>query len=99
MWEVAGIVGNNKKILQYVTLLKVKKIYDLAELFKLVLVQKINESDRAHFYNKYSKDEKGWNIYSLIDFNEEQQLDFEERELNMIFAELDKDKSGYLNEK
>lgn len=36
---------------------------------------------------------------SLINFNEDQQLDFGEAELNMIFNQLDKDKSKYLSEK
>lgn len=41
MWEEVGATGK-KKELEYVKLLKYKKIYDLTELFKLVLVEKIN---------------------------------------------------------
>lgn len=34
---------------------------------------------------------------SIIDFNDQEQLDFDQRELNIIFSEIDKDKSGYLS--
>lgn len=30
-------------------------------------------------YRQYQKDERGWTFNSIIDFNEHEQLDFEER--------------------
>ena len=34
-----------------------------------------------------------------MSFNDDEQLDFDERELKILFSELDKDNSGHLNER
>lgn len=97
MWDDYGIANGDKKILPYIQMLKVTKVYEMTELFKIVLVQKMNELGMKKLYRQHEKDEKGWTFNSLIDFNESEQLDFEERQLKIIFSELDKDKSGYLD--
>ena len=101
MWSVAGIREASSKILQYITLLKVKKIYEHAQLFRMILTEKINDSSREEFYRKYemeSKGQQGWTEKSLLEFNHHEGLDFDERQLKFLFGELDRDKSGVINQ-
>ena len=47
----------------------------------------------------YKKDERGWSRSSLVEFNEKENLEFGDRELNMLFGELDDDRSGHMDQK
>lgn len=86
MWQTpASIVAGKKKILKYIDLLKLKKIYDATEIFRYVLTEKINETNREDLYRKYEKDDKGWTYISLMDFTHDQALDFNEIEMKRLF--------------
>ena len=87
------------KQINYIYLLRHLEIYDNVELLRKVITQKVNEIGRDEFYDKYKKEEKGWNYYSLVDFNADENLEFEDRELKGLFRELDIDNSGTIDQK
>lgn len=53
MWEIAGMSNETKKILLYVKLLKITKIYPLVDLFKMIVVEKINSESRQAVYRQF----------------------------------------------
>jgi hypothetical protein len=52
------------------------ELYDNITLLRHILTQKINESNKEAFFEKYKKDEKGWNYLSIVDFNTDENLEF-----------------------
>jgi hypothetical protein len=71
MWEKGSIPGNLSKKINYVYLIRNLELYEKEDLLRKIITQKVNESDRVSFYEKYKKDEKGWTFHSLIDFNDD----------------------------
>ena len=45
----------------------------------MILAEKIDELGKEEFYKKYAKDQRGWNFTSLLDFNHDERLEFDER--------------------
>lgn len=102
MWASrAGIPGEHAsdRRLKYLVLLVDSKMEKPADLFKLVLTDKINLLDFAHFFEKYKLNKEGWTLDSLMEINKDEQLEFHERDLRQFFKQLDKDESGSISEK
>lgn len=76
MWEKGSIPGDMTKQINYVYLVRNLGLYEPVELFRMILTQKINESNREEFFEKYRREEKGWNLVSFFDFNRDENLDF-----------------------
>lgn len=102
MWSSrAGIPGEREsdRKLKYLVLLADSKLEKPADLFKMVLTDKINLLDFAHFFDKYKLDKEGWTFESLMEINKDEQLEFHERDLKQFFKALDKDGSQTISEK
>lgn len=70
-------VKQEKKSIDYIKLLLKLDIYDPIELFRFVLVERMNEDGTEVIYKKYEKDGKGWTQESLEEFCEREYLAFE----------------------
>lgn len=96
MWSIAGTHEENKfdEKLKYIILLKETKRYEAVELFKMVLTEMCNSSNFNAVYKEYRiSGKKGWSEESLIKLNEDEKLDFHEREIKQVFRDLDADGS------
>jgi Ca2+-binding EF-hand superfamily protein len=96
MWKKGSIEGDLSKQINYVYLLRNLGLYDNLQLLRLILTLKINEDGRQAFLEKYMRDQRGWNYLSFVDFNNDERLEFEDRELKSLFSELDSDRSGII---
>jgi hypothetical protein len=99
LWEKGSIPGDLSRQINYIYLLRNLEIYDNVELLRKIITQKVNESDRETFFDKYKKEQNGWSYHSLVDFNVDENLEFEDRELKQLFRELDVDNSGSVEQK
>ena len=99
LWEKGSIPGDLSRQINYIYLLRNLEIYDNVELLRKIITQKVNESDRETFFDKYKKEQNGWSYLSLVDFNVDENLEFEDRELKQLFRELDVDNSGSVEQK
>jgi hypothetical protein len=98
MWEKGNIPGDMSKQINYIYLLRNLEVYDNVDLLKKIITQKANEMGREEFFDKYKKGSV-WNYLSLVDFNADENLDFEDRELKFLFRELDTDNSDSVDMK
>jgi Ca2+-binding EF-hand superfamily protein len=94
MEKEGSIEGDMTKQINYIFLIRNLELEEPLKLLRQVITQKINESNRDYFFEKYEKNGKGWTFESLQDFNKDEFLDFEDRELRKLFTEMDSDGSG-----
>jgi hypothetical protein len=80
-------------------LLADSKLEKAPDLFKMVLIEKINLFDFDHYFGKYKLDKEGWTIESLTQINKDEMLEFHDRDLIQFFKALDKDGSQTISEK
>lgn len=100
MWSIGGIPGKTKQDykLKYIVLLKETKQYDPVQLFKMVITEMINQSDFQSLFDRYKvQGRNGWSEDSLLRLNEDQMLEFHQREIRQVFRDLDKDGSKIIS--